>query len=372
MNQFDIPIVMYHSINKHPQKNPLGYLSFYPEEFEAHLKMLKKLGYELINMSDLLEMEIDYNKKIAVITFDDGFVDNLLIAREIMEKYNARGTIFVNPEYAFDSKVSDVIKSKYGWGYMNFDEMREAEYSKVFDIQAHAMTHEFIFTSGKIIDIYTEDKFDKYYWLAWMLYPDTPKRWDGDAYKYAKLIPEGFPIFEYNRRLSCQKFIPNDEFIKHALDKYEKVKDKQELISILNDDEDEGKGELETHERYIEEIKVQVMDCKNVLEDELNKNIEVICFPGGGYNDLVLQITNDAGYRCYMRSSQLREDNNINHLKKMKQGKFVGLNRISFTRNYPKVYSKAASAYWVGKISMKSFQNNNVYTSVKKILRKIR
>lgn len=370
MKNFDIPIIMYHSINEYPEKNPLGCLSFYPEEFESHLRMLKNSGYELISISDLLEIQNYFNKKIAVLTFDDGFVDNLLIAKVIMKKYNARGTIFVNPAYALSGKIRNLSEIKFGWGFMNFDEMREAEYSGVFDIQAHTMTHEFIFSSDKIIDIYTEDKFEKYYWLVWMLYPEVLKQWDGNAYRYSKLIPEGYPIFEYSRRLSCEKFIPKDEFIKNALNQYKRMQDKKELISILNSYEDKGK--FETHEQYIEQVKYQVIDCKNILEKELGKDINVICFPGGGYNDEVLQIAKDIGYRCYMRASSLREGNNIKYLEKIENGEFVGLNRISFTHNYPRLLSKAFSAYWVGKISIESFQNNGIYATIKKILRKIR
>ena len=160
---YDIPILMLHSVNSDRTGNPMGRLSISPEGLEAYLKVFQKWHYQMISITELLEGKYDPERNCIVLTFDDGYKDNLTVARPILEKYLAHATVFVNPGYC--SKESDPSSD---WGFMTWDEMKQAEKSGVFDIQAHTMTHEFIFVSDQIIDYYTPEKFDRYYWLAWI------------------------------------------------------------------------------------------------------------------------------------------------------------------------------------------------------------
>lgn len=67
-----------------------------PQNFAQHLEQLQK-DYELISLSDLGRALVSKKlpKRAAVITFDDGYADNLLNAKPILEKNNAPSTVFV-------------------------------------------------------------------------------------------------------------------------------------------------------------------------------------------------------------------------------------------------------------------------------------
>ena len=99
-----IPVLMYHSIS-----NDKSHLSVSTNNFENQLKYLSKSGYKSISFN---EINKNINKPI-IITFDDGYKDNLINALPILKKYNYVSTCFV---------VSDFIGRSNKWdeGHKNF------------------------------------------------------------------------------------------------------------------------------------------------------------------------------------------------------------------------------------------------------------
>ena len=67
-----------------------------PEHFAEHLEVLKK-NYRVLDLGETvvgLKNQKDIDKSI-IITFDDGYADNLYQAKPILEKYEIPATIFV-------------------------------------------------------------------------------------------------------------------------------------------------------------------------------------------------------------------------------------------------------------------------------------
>jgi len=48
-------------------------------------------------------------------------------------------------------------------------------------------------------------------------------------------------------------------------------------------------------ERYWYEL----AESKRLLEEKLNKKVEFLCWPGGGYNELSIQLSIKAGYKAF-------------------------------------------------------------------------
>lgn len=353
----DIPILMLHTVNNQPELNPLGDLSVSAKGLDSYLKVFKQWKYQMISMDDFVNKNYDPEKPYVVLTFDDGYKDNLTVALPVLKKYNARATIFVNPAY-----VSDCTDPDSDWGFMTWDEVEKASESGVFDIQAHTMTHEFIFRSDKIYDYYTPDKFNRYYWLAWMLFPDSPRKWNSKAMEYKNMIPTGYPVFEFGRRLSYRAFKPNQEYVNYIIDEYAKGNTQAHKTY-------EGvRGEYETPEEFTEYAVWEVKECKNILEEKTGKSVHTLCFPGGGYTDEVLKIAKDSGYKCFMNASRLRDGNNNDHLKKLYNGEFTGFNRTSFSLIHLGVFPDSFYDYWVAKMSIANYQNKQPYAFLKKTL----
>jgi len=85
---YKLPILMYHSIDN--GDNPL---SVGINDFNKQMKLLYNFGFQTIDIDDIYCNK--KNKKKFIITFDDGYKDNLLNALPILKKYNFVSTCFV-------------------------------------------------------------------------------------------------------------------------------------------------------------------------------------------------------------------------------------------------------------------------------------
>lgn len=97
-NYIKVPIIMYHSI----LKSRSGDYIIHPSEFESDLKCIKDNGYETITMTDLIEYvynDKELPEKPIIITFDDGYYDNLGYAVPLLKEYNMKAVISIVGSY---------------------------------------------------------------------------------------------------------------------------------------------------------------------------------------------------------------------------------------------------------------------------------
>ena len=95
-------ILMYHSVPKTAVArwiDPCNCMN--PEAFEAHVRFLARRCH--VVSIDRLVQQIEQGEPIqqgtVVITFDDGYLDNLTVAAPILAKYNLPATIYLATEY---------------------------------------------------------------------------------------------------------------------------------------------------------------------------------------------------------------------------------------------------------------------------------
>ncbi len=74
-------------------------ISVSPENFEEQLQVLKK--YNVVTPAHLLECleKRQLKNGMVCITFDDGYKDNFLTAKPLLEKYNFHSTIFIPVQF---------------------------------------------------------------------------------------------------------------------------------------------------------------------------------------------------------------------------------------------------------------------------------
>lgn len=117
-----MPAIMYHSIcNKEPQ----DYLCT-PRQLEDDLDWLDKNGFHSVSAKEL----IDYTEGIGelpdkpvLITFDDGFYNNLSLALPLLEKYNMNAVVscvgsFTDTTAAADPHIDD-------YSYLTWEDISE-------------------------------------------------------------------------------------------------------------------------------------------------------------------------------------------------------------------------------------------------------
>ncbi len=122
-------VFMYHHVRPAYQNKRGEDLSFAitPETFEEHVKYLITKGYNFIGLEDLSSNNI---KKPAMLTFDDGYVDNYKFVFPILKKYNIKAVIFL-------------IAGKIGIDpeLMTWEQVYEMQNSGLVSFGSHGLTH---------------------------------------------------------------------------------------------------------------------------------------------------------------------------------------------------------------------------------------
>jgi peptidoglycan/xylan/chitin deacetylase (PgdA/CDA1 family) len=107
-----VPILMYHSISAQPESS----LNVSPENFTRQMDFLKREGYSVISLDELvsgIKSGRKFSSKTVVITFDDGFENNYLYAFPVLAKYKMPATVFLITGYLEKEK-----------GYLTWDQVR--------------------------------------------------------------------------------------------------------------------------------------------------------------------------------------------------------------------------------------------------------
>ncbi len=126
-----VPTLMYHAVDD----ETWGYSELFvrPSDMEAQLQYLQDNGYTTIFFSDLANL--DEIEKPVLLTFDDGYVDNYTKLYPLLQKYNAKATIFV-----ITNSIKDHPK------YMKPEQIKEMSDSGLVEIQSHTVSHPFLDT----------------------------------------------------------------------------------------------------------------------------------------------------------------------------------------------------------------------------------
>jgi peptidoglycan/xylan/chitin deacetylase (PgdA/CDA1 family) len=90
-----IPILMYHNIARPPADTLLRSLYVTPAAFRRQLRLLHALGYVGVSMSEAMPyLRGERSGRVAVLTFDDGYVDNLENAVPVLQDAGFSATCY--------------------------------------------------------------------------------------------------------------------------------------------------------------------------------------------------------------------------------------------------------------------------------------
>jgi len=349
---------MFHTVGLDKYKWVYSHISESYNVFFEKMKALYKANYSTVTFSDALV--VNQRCKSVCLTFDDGYLDNWSLVFPILQKYSLRATIFVNPEFVepreivrpqyHPQNIDDIVDlpvETYA-GFLSWPEIRIMEKSGLVDIQSHALTHTWHFSGPQIVDYWHPGSATESggpVWMLWNRFPEFKPYYLIDAARYEKKIPYGTIIYEHGKSLETKIYKPSDSGLELKLISYVKKKGgidffkehnwKKILDDIaaahrLSSGEDESVGHYETDCEYRNRITYELEESKRIIERNLNKRIDSICWPGGGVSDETVGIALDVGYKYFTMPSKWA--------KKVKNG--IYSNMVSRMSSGPRILWK--------------------------------
>lgn len=141
-----IPILMYHKI---PDTEIQSQHKIFVTKinFEKHLQFFKKRGFQTLTFSDLKLFRTgqksfkDFPKKPLILTFDDGYKDNLINASPLLKKYNYKAQIFLLADKAIKENSWDLSSDEPSHEIISGNERQKWKES-AFEIGSHGFSHQ--------------------------------------------------------------------------------------------------------------------------------------------------------------------------------------------------------------------------------------
>lgn len=130
-----IRVLMYHKVSTEKS----DYLTVTTAQLESHLKHLQSLDYQYITAQQLLDFYLEKKPlpdRPVLLTFDDGYVNNLEWAYPILKRYDAKATIFIPSSFVGDTNVWDKGNDRI----MTVAQLKNLDPS-VFELALHSHAH---------------------------------------------------------------------------------------------------------------------------------------------------------------------------------------------------------------------------------------
>ena len=139
-------ILMYHMVSPRRKGAKFNGLRVSPKHFEAQLAFLKKDGWHFFTMSELWQQWDVLPEKSIAITFDDGYADNLENALPLLERYDAKATIYMvvdrhNRDWSTHKKAHHDSGELAREPKLTDVQMQELVNSGRMEIASHTLTH---------------------------------------------------------------------------------------------------------------------------------------------------------------------------------------------------------------------------------------
>ncbi|MCW8926487.1 MAG: polysaccharide deacetylase family protein [Xanthomonadales bacterium] len=276
-------VLMYHRIAP-PELDPWR-LCVSPERFSRQLEVLGN-QFEIISLSDIFSRD-DFHNTVAL-TFDDGYSDNLTIAKPILEAFSAPATVFVTSGYVNGQR-------EYWWDELEQVFLSPGTLPEVlhFHVGNSELHHEFQSSRS-----FSEDQAN--------LYKNWKVTWDG-----TKPPTERHELFfnvwnllmktDDSARNRTVDYLFKWSGIKRLIRSTHQPLDIKGLEELTSGGLVQIGSHTVTHPDLTslprEEKVVELSQSKEELDAQLNIDIETIAYPHGRYDLETLFLTREAGYK---------------------------------------------------------------------------
>jgi peptidoglycan/xylan/chitin deacetylase (PgdA/CDA1 family) len=307
-------ILLYHRVTNLPSDPHL--LSVTPQQFAEHLEVIKKYGnpMPLKRLVKLLSEGKRPNKAV-VITFDDGYADNLLEAKPILEKYDIPATVYVttghieyNQEFWWDELDRLLLQSG-------------PTLPNALNIKVGKKDYQWEFGP---LSSYSHEDYQRY--LNWnVLNTDFPTSRHKNFCSLHKFI-KTLSVQERNNVIEqLRTFIGTEPTARST----HRTLTEKEVIELDKGGLIEVGAHTVTHSVLsvipVEEQRYEIQESKKRLEEILGRTVDSFAYPFGGradYTSDTVKIAKEAGFTssCSNFFGIVRRDTSLFELPRMMVG----------------------------------------------------
>jgi len=140
-----IPILMYHKIPETDLQSQHR-IFVVREKFRKHLEFFKSRGFQTITFQDLKKFWLgeksfqEFPKKPLILTFDDGYKDNLKNAEPLLKEFGFQASIFLLGNHQILENTWDASTGEKPYELMTFEEKKKLD-PTVWEIGSHGFDH---------------------------------------------------------------------------------------------------------------------------------------------------------------------------------------------------------------------------------------
>lgn len=317
-NQEIVPVLTFHSIGMDYEDWIWSHLSEPADLFERLLARLADSGYSTVTLEQLYAHMAGDERcapKSIVLVFDDGYLDNWVVVAPLLRKYGMTGAVYVNPEFVEPGDaLRPTIDDHAGGnalerrGFMNWAELRELDRSGTLDVQSHSMSHTWYYVGGRVEDGYAPDNAKQYPWMAWNARPERKPYYLNED--QSDFVAWGTPVLQFEKSIIARRFHPEQSVMSDIVEQVRRNggrdffgrpdwrNDYREIVRRSAGGE-EIPGELERENDARDRVRWELAESKARIEANLGKQVDFLCWPGGGVDDAAKRLALDAGYRSW-------------------------------------------------------------------------
>ncbi len=269
-------VLMYHRVTDLPI-DPWK-LAVSPEHFEGQLTVMSK-KYRVIDIDELLHQQKQgkIKNKTICLTFDDGYLDNYINAKPLLEKFNCPATFFISPYYLETQQV-------FWWDDLLNIILLSPELPKIINIRQgnHVFTRR---VKEQKINPGQSKELKSWVW-------DQPYPTERcEIYMALWVFLRPLHITEINDCLKQLKASIGNLTETPAMDI---AMSNEQLKDLVCNPLFKAGIHTMTHPALAlhtkEEQQKELLTCKATLEQQLNQKFDIVAYPYGNFNDETLQV----------------------------------------------------------------------------------
>lgn len=265
-----------------------------PENFAQHLERLGQT-YEFIRLSEVPTCQ-SLEKK-AAITFDDGYLDNLLAAKPILEQYSIPATVFVTTGYIGKGK-------EFWWDQLEQLFLLPGKLPPKIEFDISGIQCQFEFKQDHDYPVKLASSL-----MNWKVPYDGTELPTERHFLFLHLWEKLQKASEASRT-SVVDYLLTWAGKERVVRSTHKTMAPNELIELINGGLIDVGSHCVTHGSLTamstDEKFVEINSSKEQLESILDKKVLSLAYPHGEFDQQTCEMTRNAGYVCAVGTNRYR------------------------------------------------------------------